>query len=195
MFPHRNSHKMGLEVSSWGNPQSDWPYSDRKAKAFKYAWCPIIQGSRLWYGPLSDVGKDRERLAVNKQESNKFHIERFNKQTKIKTKTNSMAFNPQANYTDWATATGRRILMPTFVERGEMWSMRRIPHGRWFQFSRPELLFLLSSSSSVTLTRLSGPCSRPTATQKICSAGNWTRDLWDCSQELWILDHTVKKLN
>jgi hypothetical protein len=28
-----------------------------------------------------------------------------------------MAFNPQANYTDWATATGRWILMPTFVDR------------------------------------------------------------------------------
>jgi hypothetical protein len=26
-----------------------------------------------------------------------------------------MAFSPQANYTDWATATGRRILVPTLV--------------------------------------------------------------------------------
>jgi hypothetical protein len=29
-----------------------------------------------------------------------------------------MAFSPQANYTDWVTATGRRILVPTFVYRG-----------------------------------------------------------------------------
>jgi hypothetical protein len=28
-----------------------------------------------------------------------------------------MAFSQQANYTDWATATGRRILEPTFVDR------------------------------------------------------------------------------
>jgi hypothetical protein len=33
-------------------------------------------------------------------------------------KTNSVAFSPQANYTDWATATGRRILVPTSVDRG-----------------------------------------------------------------------------
>jgi hypothetical protein len=33
-------------------------------------------------------------------------------------KTNSMAFCPQANYTDWATATCQRNLVPTFVDRG-----------------------------------------------------------------------------
>jgi hypothetical protein len=32
-------------------------------------------------------------------------------------KTNSMALIPQANSTDWATATCRRNLMPTFVDR------------------------------------------------------------------------------
>jgi hypothetical protein len=32
--------------------------------------------------------------------------------------------------------------------------------------SRPEPLFFLPSSSSVVLTRLSGPCSRPTASRK-----------------------------
>jgi hypothetical protein len=31
---------------------------------------------------------------------------------------NSVAFSPQANYTDWATATDRRILLPTFADRG-----------------------------------------------------------------------------
>jgi hypothetical protein len=30
----------------------------------------------------------------------------------------SVAFSPQANYTDWATATFRRNLVPTFVDRG-----------------------------------------------------------------------------
>jgi hypothetical protein len=32
--------------------------------------------------------------------------------------TNSVAFSSQANYTDSATATCRRNLMPTFVDRG-----------------------------------------------------------------------------
>jgi hypothetical protein len=31
--------------------------------------------------------------------------------------TNSVASSPQANYTDWSTITGRRILMPTFADR------------------------------------------------------------------------------
>jgi hypothetical protein len=29
-----------------------------------------------------------------------------------------MALSPQANYTDWTTATCRRNLVPTFVDRG-----------------------------------------------------------------------------
>jgi hypothetical protein len=33
-------------------------------------------------------------------------------------KKNSMALSPQANYTDWVTATCRRNLVPTFVDRG-----------------------------------------------------------------------------
>jgi hypothetical protein len=32
--------------------------------------------------------------------------------------TNSAALSPQANYTDWATPTSRRNLVPTFVDRG-----------------------------------------------------------------------------
>jgi hypothetical protein len=32
-------------------------------------------------------------------------------------KTNSVALSPQANYTDWATATCRQNLVPTFVDR------------------------------------------------------------------------------
>jgi hypothetical protein len=35
-----------------------------------------------------------------------------------KQKTNSVAFSPRANYTDWSTATCRRNLMSTFVDRG-----------------------------------------------------------------------------
>jgi hypothetical protein len=31
---------------------------------------------------------------------------------------NSVAFSPQANYTDWATATCWPNLVPTFVDRG-----------------------------------------------------------------------------
>jgi hypothetical protein len=30
----------------------------------------------------------------------------------------SVAFSPQANYTNWTTADGRRILTPTIADRG-----------------------------------------------------------------------------
>jgi hypothetical protein len=33
-------------------------------------------------------------------------------------KTNSVAFSPQTNYNDWATATCWRNLVPTFADRG-----------------------------------------------------------------------------
>jgi hypothetical protein len=35
-----------------------------------------------------------------------------------KQKTNSVALSPPANYTNWATATCRRNLVSTFVDRG-----------------------------------------------------------------------------
>jgi hypothetical protein len=43
--------------------------------------------------------------------------ERFSKITKNK-QTNPLALSPQANYTDWATTTCRRNLVPTFADRG-----------------------------------------------------------------------------
>jgi hypothetical protein len=36
----------------------------------------------------------------------------------IKRQTNSVALSPWANYTNWMTATCRRNLVPTFVDRG-----------------------------------------------------------------------------
>jgi hypothetical protein len=38
--------------------------------------------------------------------------------TKFYNQTNSMALSPRTNYTDWSTATCRRNLVPTFVDRG-----------------------------------------------------------------------------
>jgi hypothetical protein len=34
------------------------------------------------------------------------------------TQQNFVALSPQANYTDWATATSQRNLVPAFVDRG-----------------------------------------------------------------------------
>jgi hypothetical protein len=58
-------------------------------------------------------------------------------------------------------------LVPTFMDRGCHVVSVTDPYGRILDFIRPELLLFLSRSSSVLLTRLSGPRSRPTTSQKI----------------------------
>jgi hypothetical protein len=52
--------------------------------------------------------------------------------TSTPSKATSLGFSPQANYTDWATTSGQRIFVPTFVDRrmGVASSARRNPHGR-----------------------------------------------------------------
>jgi hypothetical protein len=106
------------------------------------------------------------------------------------TQTNSVAFSPQANYTDWETATCRRNVVPTFVDRG----VSRCQHGgsptvvnlsfldwsRYFSF-KSLLIYRhngwMDQVSDILLLRISG------------SDGNRTRDLWVCSQEVWLIDH------
>jgi hypothetical protein len=58
--------------------------------------------------------RGRKKFSSNKKR-NKNII--WKKDTK-KQKTNSVVFSPQANYTDWATATCGRNLVTTFVYRG-----------------------------------------------------------------------------
>jgi hypothetical protein len=58
-------------------------------------------------------------------------------------------------------------LMPTFEDRGVSRSQRNGSLYQYSRYSRSEPLLFLRSSSSVVLTRLSGPRSRPTASQKI----------------------------
>jgi hypothetical protein len=57
-------------------------------------------------------------------------------------------------------------LVPTFADRGCRVVSATDPHGRILGFLDPEPLLFLPSSSSIVLTRLSGPRSRPTTSQK-----------------------------
>jgi hypothetical protein len=67
--------------------------------------------------------------------------------------TNSVAFSLQANYTDWATATCQRNLVPTFVDRG----VSRGQHGGSPTVVSLSFLdrnwYFLSSSSSFIIAR------------------------------------------
>jgi hypothetical protein len=75
--------------------------------------------------------------------------------------------SPLANYNDRATAACQRsYCQPLQIDERRVVSA--VDSVRpYFRLSRPEPLFFLSSSSSIVLTRLSGPRSRPTTFQKI----------------------------
>jgi hypothetical protein len=92
--------------------------------------------------------------------SNFWRIDRFFYITETKTKLRS--FSSQANYTDRATAACRRSQCQLLRIKGVAWSTQRIPMVVNIDFVDPEPVLFHSSSSSVDLTRLSGPCSRPT---------------------------------
>jgi hypothetical protein len=81
--------------------------------------------------------------------------------------TNSVAFSPQANYNDCATATCWQNLVPTFADRG----VSRGQRGGYLTavnlFSRLQPLIFIQVAPYLFSQGLSGPRSRPTATQKI----------------------------
>jgi hypothetical protein len=103
-----------------------------------------------------------------------------------KKKTNSVALSPRANYT---TATCRRNLVSTFVDRGVSRGQRGgSPTVANLSFQTGAATFL-SSSSSFTLTRAEW-----TPFQTHCYSENLVApgidpDLWVSSQELRPLDH------
>jgi hypothetical protein len=84
----------------------------------------------------------------------------------------------------------RRLLVKFQFLRIEVvpWSAQRL--SRPYRFSRPEPLLFLSSSSSVELTRLSGPRSRPTPSQRIepGTSGSVARnsDHWT-AEAIWVV--------
>jgi hypothetical protein len=84
-------------------------------------------------------------------------------------RTNSVDFSPQANYTDWATATCWRNLVPTFVDRGVSSGYDSgIPTVVNISFlDRSRYFYFFQVAPHLSSQGLSGPRSKPTATQKI----------------------------
>jgi hypothetical protein len=79
-----------------------------------------------------------------------------------------VAFNPQPNYTDWATAAGRRILVPNFVDRGMSCGQRGgSPTAINLSFLDWSRYFFFQVAPYLSSQGLSGPRSRFTATRKI----------------------------
>jgi hypothetical protein len=104
--------------------------------------------------------------------------------------TNSVAFGPQADYTDWATATCWWKLVPTFADRGVSRGQRGgspmvvnlsfLDRSRYFSF---EQLLIYPHKGWVD------PVPDQLLLRKSGSVGYRTRDLGVCSQDVWPLDH------
>jgi hypothetical protein len=77
-------------------------------------------------------------------------------------KKNLHGLSLRANYTDRATTACRGSDFQLFADRGVPCGQRNGSIRPYSRFSRQEPLLFLPSSSSVVLTRLSGPRSRPT---------------------------------
>jgi hypothetical protein len=92
--------------------------------------------------------------------------------------------SPWANYTDHACRLSAN-LVPTFADRGCCVVSTTDPY-RHYRFSRRA--FLPSSSLLYSWGSVDS-VPDPLLLRKSDSAGNQTRDLWICSQELWSLDH------
>jgi hypothetical protein len=90
-----------------------------------------------------------------------------------------VAFIPQAKYTDWVTATCRRNLVPTSVDRGVSRGERGgSPTVVILSFLDRSRDFFFQVAHHLSSQGLIGP-----------SSENRTRDLWVSNQELWPLDH------
>jgi hypothetical protein len=81
----------------------------RRIAMFLACWC-LSHWWWRWYVPPKCQFLQEQHGVVSQKMA--FFIVKQNK------KTNSVALRPRANYTDWATATCRRNLVSTFVDRG-----------------------------------------------------------------------------
>jgi hypothetical protein len=106
----------------------------------------------------------------------------------VKKKKKLPGLSPRTNYADRVTAIvgeASANFCGMMVPRGQRDGSLR----PYYWSSRQGTLFILPSSSSIVITRLSGPRSRPTISQKIWVRRESNSDLCICSQELRPLDN------
>jgi hypothetical protein len=95
----------------------------------------------------------------------------------------------QANYPEWATATGLWILVSTFVDRGVSRGQRGgTTTAVNLSFLDRSCYFFFQVAPHLSSRAWVYPVPDPLLLRKSRSAGKRTRDLYDCSQKLWPLD-------
>jgi hypothetical protein len=97
--------------------------------------------------------------------------------------------SPRANYSNRATAACRRSQCQLLWIENAAWSARLIPYGRILGFLTQIRYVFFQVAPQFYSQGWVDPVPDPLILRKSGSAGNWTRDLWICSQELWPLDH------
>jgi hypothetical protein len=138
--------------------------------------------SQRWGSSCREAYSNSVRLEIDWLSWNSTYITVFT--------ISSVALSPRANYTDWATATCWRNLVPTFADRGVSRGQRGRPPTvvnlsfldriRYFSF---KYLLIYPHKGWVD------PVPDPLLLRKSCSAGNQTRDLRVSRQVLWSLDN------
>jgi hypothetical protein len=97
--------------------------------------------------------------------------------------------SPQANYTDRATAACRRSYCQLLRLEGVAWSAQRIPTAVFSVILDRSRYCFFRVAPQLYSRGWVDPIPDPLLIRKSRSAGNRTRELWICSQELWRLDH------
>jgi hypothetical protein len=80
------------------------------------------------------------------------------------------------------------IFFLSFVE-DVAWSAQQISTAVNLGFLDQSRYFSIQVAPQLSLRGWVDPVQDPLLLRKCGRAGNWTRDLWICSQELWPLDH------
>jgi hypothetical protein len=80
-------------------------------------------------------------------------------------------------------------LVPTFANRGCRVVSATDLHGRNLDFIDRSRYYFFQVAPQLYSRGWVDPVPDPLFLRKVGSPGNWTRDLWICSQELWPLDH------
>jgi hypothetical protein len=102
----------------------------------------------------------------------------------------SWPFSPQGTYTDWSTATCRRFLVSAFADRGALRGQRcGSPTAFNLSFLDRSRYFFFQVASHLSSRGWVDPVPDPLRGKKCGSTGNRPRDILDCCQKLWPLDH------
>jgi hypothetical protein len=174
-FPHLTSNHFCSVTSRSGSlcPKTVIKVLTQFSSVTKHAYCTSTSSEILFF-LLASVYSSETCRKVRPTVLMNSHFFIFTAQENLYTILRKILINKKAPWPECARElfrpSDRRLsakLVPTLADRGCNVVSVTDHYGRNLGFSRPQPLLFLSSSSSIVLTRLSGPRSRPINSQKI----------------------------